>query len=121
MGSFFDLKNSVLFIMFVFLENYLTDYKPSQNIIFCQNTIRNLILNLIEINLPGASDGKSVCLQCKRPRFYPWIGKIPWKRKSQPTPVLLPGKFHGWRSLVSYSPWGCKELDMTEQLHFTSF
>ena len=48
--------------------------------------------------------------------FYPWVGNIPWKRKWQPTPVLLPGKFHGWRSLVGYSPWGWKESDMTEQL-----
>ena len=40
-----------------------------------------------------------------------------WRSKWQPTPVLLPGKFHGWRSLVGYSPWGCKELDTTEQLH----
>ena len=39
-------------------------------------------------------------------------------RKWQPTPVLLPGKFHGRRSLVGYSPWGCNELDMTERLHF---
>ena len=44
-----------------------------------------------------------------------------WRRKWQPTPVLLPGKFHGQRSLVGYSPWGCKESDTTEQLHFTSF
>ena len=36
----------------------------------------------------------------------------------QPTPVLLPGKSHGWRSLVGYSPWGRKELDTTERLHF---
>ena len=41
-----------------------------------------------------------------------------WRRKWHPTPVLLPGKSHGWRSLVSYSPWGRKESDMTEQLHF---
>ena len=40
-----------------------------------------------------------------------------WRRKWQPTPVLLPGKFHGQRSLVGYSPWGCKESDTTEQLH----
>ena len=44
-----------------------------------------------------------------------------WRRKWQPTPVLLPGKFHGWGSLVGYSPWGCKELDATERLHFLSF
>ena len=40
------------------------------------------------------------------------------RRKWHPTPVLLPGKSHGWRSLVGCSPWGCKELDTTERLHF---
>ena len=50
-------------------------------------------------------------------RFNPWEGKIPWRRKWQLTPVLLPGKSHGRRILIGYSPWGCKELDMTERLH----
>ena len=68
---------------------------------------------------PGGSDG-SVYLQCGRPGFDPWVGKIPWRRKWQPTPVLLPGKFLGRRSLVGYSPWGHRELDTTEQLHFTA-
>ena len=45
----------------------------------------------------------------------------PWRRKWQPTPVLLPGKFHGQRSLVGYSPWDRKESNTTERLHFTSF
>ena len=45
---------------------------------------------------------------------------LTWRRKWQSTPVLLPGKSHGQRSLVGYSPWGCKESDTTEQLHFTS-
>ena len=40
--------------------------------------------------------------------FNPWVGKIPWSRKCQPTPVLLPGKFHEQRSLVGYSPWDHK-------------
>ena len=40
------------------------------------------------------------------------------RRQWQPIPVLLPGKSHGWRSLVGYSPWGRKESDMTERLHF---
>ena len=44
-----------------------------------------------------------------------------WRSKWQPTPVLLPGKLHGWRSLVGYSPWGHKELDTIERLHFLSF
>ena len=46
------------------------------------------------------------------------MGKIPWRRKWHPTPVLLPGESHGRRSLVSYSPWGRKESDTTERLHF---
>ena len=57
-----------------------------------------------------------VCLQCWRPRFDPWVRKMPWRRKWQPTPVLLPGKLHGQRSLGGYSPWGHKQLDMTERL-----
>ena len=39
---------------------------------------------------------------------------IPWSRKRHPTPLFLPGKFHGQRSLLGYSPWSCKESDMTE-------
>src|SRR5574337_504401 len=46
------------------------------------------------------------------------VGKFPWRRKWQPTPVFLPGKSHGWRSLVGYSPWGRKKSDTTERLHF---
>ena len=58
-------------------------------------------------------------LECGRPRFDPWVGKIPWRRKWQPTPVLLPEESHGGRSLVGYSPWGRKELGTTERLHFS--
>ena len=44
----------------------------------------------------------------------PALGRFPWRRGWQPTLVFLPGESHGQRSLVGYSPWGCKELDMTE-------
>ena len=65
----------------------------------------------------GCFSGKESTCQCRRCRFYPCIGKMPWRRKWQPTPVLfLPGEFHGQRGLVDYSPWGHKESDMTEQL-----
>ena len=67
-------------------------------------------------DFPGGSDGKSVCLQCKRLGFDPWVGNIPWRRKWQPTPVFLPGKFHGQRSLAGYSPRGQKELHMMEHM-----
>ena len=52
--------------------------------------------------------------KCRRPGFDPWVGKIPWRRKWQPTPVFLSGKPHGWRSLVAYSPWSHKESDITD-------
>ena len=64
---------------------------------------------------------QSICLQCERPGFNTWVGKIPCRRKWQPTPGLLPGKSRGWRSLVSYSPCGRKESDTTEWLHFHFF
>ena len=74
---------------------------------------------------PGGSVCKeSACdegdhLQCRRPGFISWVGKIPWRRKWPPTPVFLPGKSHGQRRLAGYSPWGCKGLDMIEQLKHT--
>ena len=54
--------------------------------------------------------GQSVCLQCGRPGFDPWVGKIPWRRKWQPAPVFLPGRPHGQRSLVGHSPWGSQRV-----------
>ena len=53
---------------------------------------------------------KSMVLKSNRP----WQ----WRRQWHPTPVLLPGKSHGWRSLVGCSPWSCEESDTTERLHF---
>ena len=46
--------------------------------------------------------------------LIPGVAKVPWRRKWQPTPVFLPGAFHGNRCLEGYSPWGCKELDKAE-------
>ena len=63
---------------------------------------------------PGGTRGKEPACQCRRRRFDPWVGKIPWRRKWHPTPVFLPGKSHGQRSLEGYSPWGRKESDVTE-------
>ena len=57
-----------------------------------------------------------ICLQCGRPRFSPWVRKIPWRRKWQPASVFLPGEFHGQKSLAGYSPWDQKGSDKTEWL-----
>ena len=72
------------------------------------------------IGLPRWLSGKASICQCrrhKRHRFDPWVGKIPWRKKRQSTPVFLPGKAHGQRSLVGYSPWGHKESDVTANKH----
>ena len=54
----------------------------------------------------------------QRPKFDPWVRKIPWSRKWQLTPVFLPGEFHEQRSLADYSAWSLKELDTAEELNF---
>ena len=68
------------------------------------------------LGFPGGSNGKGSCLQCRRPGFDSWVGNIPWRREWLPTPVFLPGEFHGQRNLVGHSPWGCKELKTAERL-----
>ena len=60
------------------------------------------------------SDDKEFSCQCRRHGFDPWVRKIPWSREWTPTPVFMPGKFYGQRTLVGYNPWYRKELDMTE-------
>ena len=59
-------------------------------------------------NLHMWLSGKESTCQCRRLRFNPWVRKIPWRRKWQPTLIFLPGKSHDHRSLVGYSPCGCK-------------
>ena len=62
-------------------------------------------------SLPMWLSGEESTCQCKRHRrcgFDPWVGRIPWSRKWQPTPVFLPGKSHGQRNVAGYSPWACR-------------
>ena len=63
------------------------------------------------LRLPLWLSWERIRLPCGRPGFDPWVGKIPWRRERLPTPVFWPGESHGL-----YSPWGRKELDMTEKL-----
>ena len=75
------------------------------------------IYTYTHIVFSGGSSGKvpaCQCRRCKRCRFDPSVGKISWRRACQPTSVFLPGESYGQRGLAGYSPWGCKELDMTE-------
>ena len=74
-------------------------------------------------SLPSAilsnSSPKASVYQCGRPRFDPWVGKFPWRRKWQPTPVLLPRKSHGRRSLVQATVHGVPK-NRTRLSNFTS-
>ena len=74
-------------------------------------TLRRLTESHLFQGLPGQLRGKEPACQCRRHKRYGsdhWVGKIPWRRARQPTPVFLPGESHGWRSLAGYSPWSCK-------------
>ena len=60
-----------------------------------------------------------ICLQCRKPRFDPWFQKTPWRREWQPTPVFLPGEFHGHRRLVGITvPGVTKSRTWLNNLHF---
>ena len=65
-------------------------------IIFC--IFHKFLVSLFWVSL--VAQWSRICLQCRRRGFDTWVGKIPWRKKWQPTPVFLPGKFHGERNLV---------------------
>ena len=100
----------------VFFPKYVTFdtsgcYKWKQ----VEDTVQCVSANLIFLGhrkgyhgLPWWLTGKESACQCRRCGFKPLVGKIPWRRKWQPTPVFLPGKFHGQRSLAGYSPQNCR-------------
>ena len=71
--------------------------------------------------IPCSSVSKEYACSAGDLGFNPWVGKMPWRRKGQSTPVSLSGKSHGQRSLVGCSPWGRKELGTTERLTLTYF
>ena len=60
-----------------------------------------------------------ICLQCRRPRFHPWVGKTPRRREWLPSTVFLPGEFHEQRSLAGYSPWGRRVVHDWVTITFT--
>ena len=75
-----------------------------------KSCLRHRSLNAVTLwflGLPWWLSGNKSACQWRRRGFNPWSRKIPWERKWQLTPIFLPGKSHGQRSLVGYSPWGC--------------
>ena len=109
------------------MQTQTTRYPSHQSIIFfqwvnfmaCELNLNKAVIKIPLISpqgFPCGASGKEPACQCRRRRtrgFNPWVGKIPWRREWQPTPVFLPGERHGQMSLVSYSLWGHKESDMT--------
>ena len=79
-----------------------------------------LISGATEWDFPGGSDGKASARNAGDLGSIPGSGRSPGEGNGSPFPVFLPGESHGQRSLVGYSPQGCKESDMTQQLHFIS-
>ena len=93
-----------------------TDFAPASKDVL-SFSVSEPPLYLVTTGFSGGASGKEPACQCRRHKrhgFNPRVGKIPWKGKWQPTPVLLSGESHGQRSLAGYSPWGRKELDRTE-------
>ena len=95
----------------------VTSLQPSSLPILSNVALLTWLVIPHSINLlitSGGSMVKEPAYQCRR--LSGDAGLIPWRRTWQPTPVFLPGKSRGQRSLAGYSPWGCKESNMTEQL-----
>ena len=87
-------------------------YCLSHIYIFRYILLNTYLIIVFEWCFPGDTSVKEPYWQCRRPKrhgFDPWVGKIPWRKAQQPTPVFLPGKSQGRKSLVGYSPWGCRE------------
>ena len=81
------------------------------------NTMINLSPNILIITLNVESSKVPIKTEFLGMYVFKWLNyMLSWRRKWQPTPVFLPRELHGQRSPVGYSPWYCKELDMTERL-----
>ena len=92
---------------YVYIIHYYLAIIKEWNIAICSNTNEPRDY----YGLLGWIRVKRIWLQCGRPGFNPWVGKIPWRWEWLPNPVFLPREFHGERSLGGYSPWGHKESD----------
>ena len=101
LGSFSELVSSCLFI-----NRSITLFMAFEPLCL----LDEFTLNRETEIYPRWCSGKESACQCRGHRFYPWVRKIPWRRKWQPIPIFLPGKFHGQRSLAGYSPQGLQRV-----------
>ena len=128
--SYFVSSPLLLFYLYgCFLQLYLLSQSlrlffffssPSIKLLIPKDSLFNLwefLLHVILLLFHGCSASTESTCRCRRHRkrwFNPWVRKIPWRRMWLPTPVFLPGKSHGQRTLVECSPWGHKEWDTTK-------
>ena len=89
--------------------------------IWATREVKKTIGDNRRLDIPGASEGKESACNAGILGSVPWLERSPGEGNVNPLAVLLPGKFHGWRSLAGYSVWDCQESDTTERLHFRSF
>ena len=113
----------VFFLILLYFIHYLTNSMPSvgsHRVGHDWSDLPAAAAACMHKGFPSGSEVKNLpaTQDTERYRFDPWVGNIPWRRAWQPTPVFLPGKFHGQRNLMGYSPWHCKEPNTTERLTF---
>ena len=92
--------------------NYLYFYSFFKNCYWMhlENQFFFLSESIFHIGLAWWLSSKEFTCQCRRCRFSPWVRKIPWRMKWQPTSIFLPGEYHEQRNLADYSQWGCKRV-----------
>ena len=103
--------------VFLSCEEFTPQVKQIRKIFHYIHTLKLEISDLK--NFPGGASGKESACTCRRHKRYCfdlWVGKIPWSRSRQATPVFLSGKFRGQRNLAGFCLWGCKESGTTEYL-----
>ena len=107
-------RSKIFYRLFKLAELKLMSFFTEDVTVTCFVSIR------VELVLPIGAVVKNTPANAGDARYAGsifWVRKIPWNKKRQPIPVLLPGASHGQRSLAGYSAWGCKEPDMTEHTH----
>ena len=105
--------------IYTYIYMYIYIHTHTLFFIFFSNMIYHRVLNILLCAMQASPVAQQwrIHLQCRRhgrSGFDSWVGKIPWRGKCPSTPVFLLGKYHGQMSLVGYSPWGHKELDLTQ-------
>ena len=111
-----------LALILMFRTGYHTIYiLPIYLSLYVYKHIKYINIYIYIFGFPGGASGKEPTCQCRRCKkqrssFHPWVRNIPWRKSWQPTPEFLHGESHGQKSLVGCSPWGCKELVMTEAM-----